>query len=119
MRERGAAIRGIVPLVLCASAAARMPLAEKAAFANHAISCSSGTRAGNGYRVWRRALVHGRGNGSGGGANQNIGVGALRFSSSSVEDASDEELDEAVRAAVASLPTRPRVAVVGGESPLP
>ena len=116
MKQRGVASRGLVPLVLCASAAARMPLAGKAAFANHAIlrSCSrrgstifpKGT---NGKRLWSRRLPQGRRDVGSAGA-------ALRFSSSAAADGDlpDDELDALVKTTVAALPTKPRVAVVGG-----
>lgn len=94
MKERGVAIRGLVSLVLCATAAARMPLAGKAAFANH--TC-----------LWGRRLPHGR---------RSAGA-ALRFSSSAAAadgDLADDELDALVKTAVSGLPSRPRVAVVGG-----
>ncbi len=113
------AIRGLVPLVLCASAAARMPLAGKAAFANQALFYAAsrrGSRALSTARLAQAVLgrraraAHVRRDGRSAG-------GALRFSSSPVgdEDSADDELDAAVKAAVAALPARPRVAVVGGD----
>lgn len=119
MKQRGVAIRGLVPLVLCASAAARMPLAGRAAFANHAMlrSCSGRgstlfpSKGTNGKRLWGRRLPHGRRDVDSGGA-------ALGFSSSAAAAAGvelpDDELDVLVKTTVAALPTRPRVAVVGG-----
>lgn len=117
MKERGVAIRGLVPMVLCASAAARMSLAGKAAFANHAMFCCSRGRRGstlvpkgtNGKRLWGRRLPHGR-------PDVDSAGSALRFSSAAAADgdSADDELDALVRTAVAALPTRPRVAVVGG-----
>lgn len=120
MKQRGVAIRGLVPLVLCASAAARMPLAGRAAFANHAMlrSCSGRgstlfpSKGTNGKRLWGRRLPHGRRDVDSGGA-------ALGFSSSAAAAAAgvelpDDELDVLVKTTVAALPTRPRVAVVGG-----
>ncbi|CAM9812329.1 unnamed protein product, partial [Ectocarpus sp. 13 AM-2016] len=97
MKGRRVPIRGIVPLVLCASAAARMPLAGKMAFANQAMFSSCCSRKG-------RATVRGSSSSS---------SSVLYFSSSSAV-AADEDLDAAVKAAVGALPSRPRVAVVGG-----
>lgn len=118
MKQRGVAIRGLVPLVLCASAAARMPLVGKAAFANHAMLCSSSRgrrgsplfpKGAHGKRLWGRRLPRGRRDIDSAGA-------ALRFSSSAAADgnSADDELDALVKTSVAALPTRPRVAVVGG-----
>lgn len=112
------AIRGLVPLVLCASAAARVPLAGKVAFANHAMSvlrsCSRRgstlfPKGANGKGLYGRRLAHGRRDIDSAGA-------ALRFSSYSAADGdlADDELDALVKTAVATLPARPRVAVVGG-----
>ena len=136
MKERGVAIRGLVPLVLCASAAARMPLAGKAAFANHAAiyarssssnssSSSSSSRRGStrafatagrlslAQTILGRRAAHGRRR-----CGRSAAGGAVRFSSSPDGDEDSkvgDELDAAVKAAVAALPARPRVAVVGGD----
>lgn len=127
MKEWGVPVRGLVPLMLCASAAARMPLAGKAAFANHAMCCSSrrglhaargssGNNNNSNSRHWARMLAHGSRLNSGDSA-----TGALRFSSSSSgggnggDSVGGDELDACVKAAVGALPSRPRVAVVGGE----
>lgn len=119
MKQQGVAIRGLVPLVLCASAAARMPLAGKAAFAaaNRAMLFSCCSRRGSTLcpggtsvrRLWGRRPPHGR-------RDADFGGAALRFSSSAAADGDlpDDELDALVKTAVAALPTRPRVAVVGG-----
>lgn len=132
MKEWGVPVRGFTSMILCASAAARMPLAGKVAFANHAMHGSSrrglhhaerGSGSGNNIndrsscRLWARMLSHG--------SRRNNGdsvASALQFSSSSSggdgggDPAGSDELDACVKAAVAALPSRPRVAVVGGES---
>lgn len=125
MRRRDVTLRGIVPLILCASAAARMPLAERSAFANYGLRCRSRNAASalaRGRQHSRRTLVPGlrspilaRSTASPRAEDQ-APKGVVRFFSSSDSDGASstgDELDERVKAAIAALPRRPHCAVVG------
>lgn len=121
MRVRRATLRGMAPLVLCASAAARMPLAGRSAFANYGLrycykdaASSSTLRAAARARQQqhsRRTLVPGLRSPR---ADQAPTGVARYFSSSGDAGASPgDDLDERVKAAIAALPRRPHCAVVG------
>lgn len=117
MKERGVAIRSIVPLVLCASAAARMSLTGRSAFANNAVFSRGPASAATARGIlYARILTSGRRNSSGlrkstAPRADSAAVITARFSSSS--DTAEDDLDARVKAAVAALPQRPRCAVVG------
>lgn len=131
MRGRRVTLRGIAPLVLCASAAARMPLAGRSAFANYGLrycykdAASSTLRAAARARQQqhpRRTLAPGLrsprvpfGKSTSSRADQ-APTGVARFFSSSddVSASPGDDLDERVKAAIAALPRRPHCAVVGG-----
>lgn len=125
MKQRGLAVRGAVPLVLCASAAARMPLAGRAAFIHGSAMLSTpsilassaqadvivaGTRLCARLSSGVRTCVMTRRNS----ATLHAGLGAADRDSSTANDEDQNDLDERVNAAVAALPRRPRCAVVGG-----
>lgn len=116
-------LRGVVPLVLCASAAARMPLAGRSAFANYGLRCCSRDALARGRQQHsRRTLAPGlrspvpaRSTASPR-AEGKAPKGMARFFSSSDGDgalSTGDDLDERVKAAIAALPRRPHCAVVG------
>lgn len=126
MRRCGATLRGIVPLMLCASATARIRLAERSAFANYGLRCRSrdaaSTLARGRQQHPRRTLVPGlrspipAGSTASSRAEGQTPKGVARFFSSSDSDGASstgDELDERVKAAIAALPGRPHCAVVG------
>lgn len=123
MTERGVTLRGIVPLVLCASAAARMPLAGRSAFANHGSRCCrrASALAKGKQQHSRRTLPDLRSpvpamSTASPRAEGQTPKGMARFFSSSDGDgasSSGDDLDERVKAAIAALPRRPHCAVVG------
>ncbi|CAM9671765.1 unnamed protein product [Laminaria digitata] len=129
MMGRGVTLRGIVPLVLCASAAARIPLAGRSAFANYGLRCfcrdasASSTLARGRQQLHSRRTtllrspVPARSTASPRAEGQTPKGGVARFLSSSDGDGASsspgDDLDQRVKAAIAALPRRPHCAVVG------